>query len=114
LDPEKNLLSFPYFVDQLEEKPQPQKPGRGLTEYVLRTGKSILVNPEVFNLLVEEQEVETVGPPSVDWLGVPLKVENRVIGVMGAQSYSEGIRYKYRDEQMMAFVSTQVAMAIDR
>ena len=114
LDREQNLLSFPYFVDQLDERPQPQKPGRGLTEYVLRTGKTVLVNPEVFNLLLEEQEVEEVGPPSVDWLGVPLKVEDRVIGVMGAQSYSEGVRFKYRDEQMMSFVSTQVAMVIDR
>ncbi len=114
MDNEQDLLSFPYFVDQLDTPPPPQKPGRGLTEYVLRTGKTVLVNPEVFNLLVEENEVESVGSPSVDWLGVPLKVENRIIGVMGAQSYSEGIRFKYRDEQMMAFVSTQVAMAIDR
>lgn len=114
LDREQNLLSFPYFIDQLDARPEPQKPGRGLTEYVLRTGKTVLVNPEVFNLLIEEQEVEEVGSPSVDWLGVPLKVEDRIIGVMGAQSYSEGVRFKYQDEQMMAFVSTQVAMAIDR
>lgn len=114
VDQEQNLLTFPYFVDQLDEKPEPQQMGRGLTEYVLRTGKSVLVNPEVFNLLLEEQEVESVGSPSVDWLGVPLKVEDHIIGVMGAQSYSEGVRFKYRDEQMMSFVSTQVAMAIDR
>ena len=113
-DKDTDELSFPYFVDQLDSPPQPKKPGRGLTEFVLRTGKTVLVNPEVFNLLVEENEVESIGPASVDWLGVPLKVENRIIGVMVAQSYSEGIRFKYRDEQMMAFVSTQVAMAIDR
>ncbi len=114
IDEEQDLLSFPYFVDQLDTQPKPKKPGRGLTEYVLRTGKTVLVNPEVFNLLVEENEVESIGTASVDWLGVPLKVENRTIGVMVAQSYSEGIRFKYRDEQMMAFVSTQVAMAIER
>lgn len=113
-DQENDIISFPYFVDQFDAAPEPGKPNRGLTEYVLRTGQSILANPEVFNLLVEEGEVESVGTPSVDWLGVPLKVENRIIGVMGTQSYTEGIRYKKRDEQMFAFVSTQVAMAIDR
>lgn len=113
-DQEKDIISFPYYLDQFDKAPEPSRPGHGLTEYVLHTGKSVLANPEVFNLLVEEGMVESVGTPSVDWLGVPLKVENRIIGVMGTQSYTEGIRYKSRDEQMFAFVSTQVAMAIDR
>jgi PAS domain S-box-containing protein len=113
-DPAADLLSFPYFVDEFDSQPPPQKPGRGLTEYVLRTGKPLLANPEVFNLLVEENEIESVGPPSVDWMASPLKIENRVIGVMGTQTYSEGVRFKKRDEQMISFVSTQVAMAIER
>ncbi|MBA4374792.1 MAG: hypothetical protein C0401_01275 [Anaerolinea sp.] len=113
-DAESDILSFPYFVDQFDSQPAPKKPGKGLTEYVLQTGKPLLVNPEVFNLLVEENEVESIGAPSVDWMGVPLLIENQVIGVMGAQTYSEGIRFKKRDEQMITFVSTQVAMAIER
>jgi hypothetical protein len=39
-------------------------------------------NPEVFKDLVKQGIVESVGAPSVDWLGVPLKVEERTIGVM--------------------------------
>ena len=113
-DETPGLLSFPYFVDQFDEQPAPQPLGRGLTEFVLQTGKTLLANPEVFNLLVEEEEVESIGTASVDWLGVPLKIENKVIGVMGTQTYSEEIRLRKRDEQMISFVSTQVAMAIER
>ena len=113
-DPETDLVSFPYYVDQFDSAPPPQKRQKGLTEYVLRTGKPLLANPEVFAMLVEKGEVESIGAPSVDWIGIPLLIENRTIGVMGVQTYSEGIRFKKRDEQMLTFVSAQVAIAIER
>ncbi len=111
---ESDLISFPYYVDEYDPCPEPHKPDRGLTEFILRTGQTLLANPEVFNLLLEEDEAESVGTPCVDWLGVPLIIDNIVIGAMVTQSYTEGIRFKKRDEQMLTFVSTQVAMAIDR
>ncbi len=37
-DPDKDLISFPYFVDEVDSPPAPLKPGKGLTEYVIRTG----------------------------------------------------------------------------
>ena len=113
-DEESNRLSFPYYKDNFDGQPHTGPLGRGLTDYVLRTGKTVLANPEVFNLLVEENEVVSVGAPSVDWLGAPLKVGSKVIGVMVTQTYSEEVRLQKRDEQMFNFVSTQVAMAIDR
>jgi len=113
-DPDSNLLSFPYFVDQYDQPLQPTKARRGLTEYVLRTGQPLLASPEVFDQLVQQGEVELVGTNSVDWLGVPLKVKGKVIGVMVTQSYTEGIRFSQADSDMFTFVSTQVAMAIER
>lgn len=113
-DTHKELLSFPYVVDQYDEPPKQKKPGRGLTEYVLRTGESLLAPPAVFERLVEEGEVESIGTPSVDWLGVPLKTDDRTIGVIATQTYTEGVRFTYREEQVLSFVSTQIAMAIER
>jgi HD-GYP domain-containing protein (c-di-GMP phosphodiesterase class II) len=113
-DPANNLLSFPYFVDQYDQPPQPQRTGRGLTEYVLRSGQSLLAPPEVFDQLLHQGEVELVGTNSVDWLGVPLKVKQQVIGVMVTQSYTKGIRFSQENADLLTFVSTQVAMAIER
>jgi hypothetical protein len=31
--------------------------------------------------------------PSVDWLGVPLKAEEEIIGVLVVQSYTEGVQF---------------------
>ncbi|MDI6770392.1 MAG: GAF domain-containing protein, partial [Anaerolineales bacterium] len=113
-DPVNDLLSFPYFVDQYDQPPLPEKAGHGLTAYVLRTGHSLLAPAEVFNQLVRQGEVELVGTNSVDWLGVPLNVEGKIIGVMVTQSYTEGIRFSQEDADLLTFVSTQVAMAIER
>ena len=86
-------MSFPYFVDERDEKPLPRKGGRGLTEYVIRTGEALLASPEVFEELKKRGEVEPMGEASVDWLGVPLKSQDKVIGVLAVQSYTERIRY---------------------
>ncbi len=43
-DREKEVLTFPCYIDQYDEKPQPQKKGRGLTEYVIRTGSPLFVD----------------------------------------------------------------------
>jgi PAS domain S-box-containing protein len=113
-DAEHGMLSFPYFIDEFDLPPGPQPVGRGLTEYVLRTGTAILVTPEVFDRLVEEGEVERLGAPSVDWVGVPLVADNQTIGVFVVQSYTEDQRYSEADVEILQFVSVQVAMAVAR
>jgi PAS domain S-box-containing protein len=113
-DAVNDLLSFPYYVDQYDQPPPPAKPERGLTEYVLRTGKPLWAPDEVFQGLIRQGEVEVVGSDSIDWMGVPLKHEDQVMGVMVAQSYKEGVQYNQEDFDLMVFVSTQVAVSIER
>ncbi|MGB7297293.1 MAG: PAS domain S-box protein, partial [Candidatus Aminicenantales bacterium] len=113
-DPDTDILSFPYFVDEFDPPPQPKKPGRGLTEFVLRTGKPLLASPEVFVQLVERGEVESIGAPSIDWLGVPLNIDGNTIGVLVVQTYTEGVRYGEEEKNILKFVSDQVAMAVYR
>jgi PAS domain S-box-containing protein len=113
-DPVRNLLSFPYFVDEYDTAPEPKPLGRGLTEYVLRTGQALLASPEVFAELEKRGEVESIGAPSIDWLGVPLNINGITIGVMVVQTYTEGSRYSEEDKNILKFVCDQIAMVIDR
>jgi len=112
-DPATDIISFPYFVDEHDAAMAPKRPGRGLTEFVLRTGQPLLVTPE-HPEVERDGLVELVGTPSLDWLGVPLKVGERTIGVLAVQSYTSGVRYGDHEKHILQFVSTQVAMAIDR
>lgn len=113
-DEAAETLSFPYFVDEYDKPPAPRKIGKGLTEYVLRTGEPLLATLKVFEELVKKGEVEIIGHPAIDWLGVPLKTKDRAIGVLAIQSYTESVRITEEDKDMLMFVSTQIAMAIER
>jgi PAS domain S-box-containing protein len=113
-DNNRNMLSFPYFVDEVDIPSPPSNPGKGLTEYVLRTGKSLLVDLALHNELCEQGEIELVGVPSPIWLGVPLIVDNEVIGAMVVQHYSDPKAYGDREKRILEFVSSQVAMVINR
>ncbi len=113
-DREGETISFPYFVDKLQPPPAPRKFGRGLTEYVLRTGKALHGSPEALEELENRGEAELIGAWAVDWLGVPLKTQDQAIGALVVQSYTEGFSYGEEDKNILLFVSTQVAMAIER
>lgn len=113
-DPVSGLLSFPYFVDEFDAVPATRGLENGLTEYVLRTGRPLLATPEILKELEKKGEIKLIGAPSIDWLGVPLKIKGKAIGVLVVQTYSPGLRYGQDEKNVLIFVSNQVAMAIER
>ncbi len=100
-------------MDEEDTRPAPKKLGKGLTEYVLRTGEPLLCTPEVFDRLVKQGEVELIGASSLDWLGVPLQAGNNTFGVLVVQSYSGNMRFAEKEKQILQFVSQQLASAIE-
>jgi diguanylate cyclase (GGDEF)-like protein/PAS domain S-box-containing protein len=110
----EGMISFPYHVDEYDPHPEPRKFGNGWSEYVIRTGQPVLLSPDNIEELEEELGVAQVGSNSIDWLGVPLKVEDRIIGMVAVQTYTEGVRYTEVEKEILVFVSNQIAMAIDR
>lgn len=113
-DKAKNLLSFPYFVDQVDSPPEPKPLGKGLSEYVMRTKKPLMVDEQGIYELAEMGEIELIGTPSKIWLGVPLIVKGEVIGVMVVQSYSDPLRYTKADLDILTYTSEQIAVALQR
>jgi diguanylate cyclase (GGDEF)-like protein/PAS domain S-box-containing protein len=113
-DAEAGALSFPYFVDEFDENPAPRPLGRGLTAYVIRTGRALLASPELFQDLVLRGEVELVGSPSLDWIGVPLKSRDRIFGALVVQSYSRETRFGEREKSLLAFVAQHLSAALER
>lgn len=108
-------IEFPYFVDQFDNLPSFKEMGKGMTEYVLRTGKPLLALPSTYKELEKAGQVNPAGTPAVDWLGVPLKTpRDETIGMMAVQTYSQKARLSETDKELLVFVSTQVAMAIER
>jgi two-component system cell cycle sensor histidine kinase/response regulator CckA len=112
-EPETQALSFPYYVDEQDETVPAKRPGRGLTEYVLRTGEALRATSEEILALQANGQVELRGLLPSDWLGIPLRSGNQTFGVVVVQSYKERIRFRDRDREILTFVGQQLATAID-
>jgi PAS domain S-box-containing protein len=108
------MIHFPYSVDEKDHDKSSIKRGKTLTSRVIDKGEPLLISHEEFKELVKKSELEQVGTPSKYWLGVPLKATDRIIGVLAVQIYEEGRVYTEEDKDMLVFVSTQIAMAIER
>ena len=109
-----DVLSFPYNIDENDQMKESSKRGRGLTEYVLRTGKAILIDYEKFWELAKKGEIENVETPPLIWLGVPLKLFEKTFGVIAVRDYHNPKAYNDDDMQILTFVSEQIAQVIER
>jgi hypothetical protein len=85
------------------------------TEYIgLRADGERVLRLPVDAELRRLGEVEVVGEPSAVWLGVPLIVGSKTIGVMVVQHYDDPRAYGVPELHMLEYVSSQVAKAIER
>jgi K+-sensing histidine kinase KdpD len=111
---DSNILTFPYFVDEIDTDATEKKMGKGLTEYVIRMGKSVLVDAEKDEELRRKGEIELIGPQSPIWLGVPLKIEDKTIGVMVVQDYHDPASYRKHEKRILDVISYPISRAIER
>jgi two-component system, cell cycle sensor histidine kinase and response regulator CckA len=113
-EPLNEMFHFPFFVDQFDVAPPPQKMGRSCTAFVYRTGRAMLIPQKEFDRLAAEGKVELVGTPSPAWLGVPLRTPSATIGVLVVQHYGDENAYTERDLELLSSVGSQIALAIER
>jgi two-component system, cell cycle sensor histidine kinase and response regulator CckA len=113
-EPSTGMFHFPFFVDQFDQAPPPQRVGKSCTAHVYRTGQAMLIPQRTFDLLAEEGKVELVGTPSPSWLGVPLRTPAATIGVLVVQHYEDENAYTERDQEFLGSVGGQIALAIER
>jgi PAS domain S-box-containing protein len=113
-DRETDLFNFPYFVDQFDQQPSPQRLDNSCTRYVFRTGKPILITPDKFQELKDLKEVELIGAASSSWIGIPLQTSGGVVGVMVLQHYSESNVFNDRHLTFLDSIASQVANVVER
>lgn len=106
-------ISFPYSVDQYDSTPS----SRAMTSCtrtaeVIRTGAPLLLTPNTAVQPLKGSATEEE-QHSLAWLGVPLTSGNQTIGALVLQSHSGAVRYTEKDQELLQFVSDQVATAIE-
>lgn len=117
-DEVEEMMDFVYFIDEFDELAVNEMPAAdlndGFTGYILKTGEHLFLTKENYENKVTALGVKRLGTPPIDWIGVPLKRGNRVIGVMAVQSYDEAVRYNNDDLDVLLFVSQHIVTTVDR
>lgn len=120
IDIEKDEMFFPYHRDEKDNDFPTCRLSRrkNLTSYIIKSGQSLQVNQKQIEKMADEGDIKLghVGIVTADthWLGVPLKIKDKIIGAMVIQGYIDPHLFSNKDIQLMEFISEQVATAIQR
>lgn len=108
-----DTISLPFMADE-KDKFLSFPAGKTLTYYVIKTKKSLLATKERLKKLQKSGEVEIFGTDSEIWLGVPLKIEGQVTGIIAVQSYTDENAFTKSDMEILEFIADQISISIDR
>jgi GAF domain-containing protein len=113
-DEETNELDFRIRVDKgVREPPERQPVGSGLTGFVVTEKRPLLIRnlDEEQDRLPPAQPWGTMkAPPS--WLGVPMQIGDRVVGVICVQAYRPHA-YGEEEQVLLSIIADQVAVAVE-
>ena len=112
-DEASNAITLPYHKDQ-KDKISVFPAGKTLTNHVIKTQKPLLASAKKIIELIELGLVESIGELAEIWLGVPLLVKGKIIGVLAVQSYDDINAYSNDDLEMLEFISNQISISIER
>ncbi|MFV0595192.1 diguanylate cyclase domain-containing protein [Shewanella sp.] len=111
-DPALNELDFPYRVLAGEQNQAQSASFDLFTEQVIQSEQSLLLCPVTMS--ASQVDSELSANQSISWLGVPLTLQKGIIGALIMHSTPDSRVYTPQDHELVEFVSTQIAFAIER
>lgn len=112
-DKANDTLSMPFFADEQDsfEKLPARKT---ITSWVIGLKRSVLLKENDLKSLENSGDIDLVGAPCKVWMGVPLKADKEIIGVMALQDYHDENKFSQEDVNVLEFIANQIAIAIQR
>lgn len=113
-DAKQDTLDFAYHVDQYGEPAELVKTSAAqMYAEIVTSGQPLLMCTDAHISL--PLTLRTIGAhQSLCWLAVPLTTLDDTIGAIFLRSYSGGTHYTEQDKELLRFVSTQIATAVER
>jgi diguanylate cyclase (GGDEF)-like protein len=108
------MLTFPYFIDEWDTPLQTRRLTNGISEWVLRHKRPLLASAAEIRALIDAGEMVMFGTVPECWLGVPLLLGERAVGVMVVQSYEADRSYGAPEQEILQFASFHIATALER
>lgn len=120
-DDARDTLRFLYFADRLDtyvadpsrEIPAADLPN-SLTLALLRHGEVLRGPSDQLRDQLGVMRDAYHGPDSKDWLGVPMRRDDRVCGAVVVQSYDRPDVYRDEERALLSYVAQHILTALDR
>jgi len=111
-DEETDNLYIP-FEEGHKDYIEKWKAEKSLTGLVVKQKVSILLDKEGIKKLADEGTIEYLGERSESWLGVPLKIGQRVLGALVIQDYKKKNAYDNHSIEIMEMIAHELSIYID-
>jgi len=110
---ESDLITFPYYVDEYEQPPNPRKLGDGLIDFVIKTGEIQVVDRNRFQQLQTLEQVISDENVSGIWIGIPLIKADKIIGAMVVKNHFDPEAFDDNAKEIFGVIASHVAGAIE-
>ncbi|NNF21875.1 MAG: PAS domain S-box protein [Saprospiraceae bacterium] len=107
-------LTFPYRINEYNERHQNKRTEILLTEYTIERGRPLIIYREGIEKIANEKKIRLRGELPRIWLGVPIQTNDKPNGVISIYSYRDEIVFNNKDLELLDFISSQVSQAIIR
>lgn len=120
-DEDTQTIRFPLYYERGERKEWPPRvadwSARGRTEHILRTKAPLLQHTLAEAATFYDQPGYRLPKYSNDiagsWIGVPMRLENKVIGVIATYNFEREHVYDENDETILQALANFAAIAVD-
>ena len=114
---DRDSITFPYHVDEKDEMPDEIinfSKTASLTGKVIDSSRPLIFYEQDILDFAKTRKQNAIGTVSKVWLGAPLIIKERVIGVIAIQSFDSPTAYVEGDLHLLNTVSQHIALAIER
>lgn len=112
-DSDTNMLAFPFATEDNKEIQIQTRPlGTGLTEYVIQTRETVLIQENVESWLKQHNiELRLTGTMPQSWLGAPLAIGEQSLGIICVQNQ---VRYHFNEHHrdLLNAIANQSAIVL--
>ncbi len=112
----KKLIYFPFYVDEYDNHEdaivEDITKEQTLTTEVIIAGKPLFLTSDMLAERAKDNRIRGTVPKI--WIGLPLKINSEVIGVMAVQHYKDPEYFTKDDLKILIFIADQIAFAIEK
>ncbi len=114
---DEDTLSFPFYYDTTRNGRifiEKRKQKKGLNEYIIKGRKSRIMYRNEWKEIVKKEKYNLYGKEAEVFVGVPLKIKNKVVGLVSVQSYNNKNAFNEHTVEILEFIAGALALAVQR